>query len=296
MRLLARAEFNIGSDCFYPEERPARRACVDKFWIDETPVTNLQFAAFVHATNYQTLAELAPRPDDYPGLTDEMARPGSLVFEAPTAPINLQDPRAWWRFVFGACWRHPLGPDSSIDGLADHPVVHVAYQDALAYATWAGKSLPSEAEWEYAARGGLDSSEFAWGDEFAPNGALLANTWQGEFPVHNELLDGWERTSPVRAFPPNGFGLFDLIGNVWEWTIDRVDTPATSNTRKRCCSPTDPDYASNPIEMPSIARKVLKGGSHLCAPNYCQRYRPAARIPQAVDTSTSHVGFRCVIR
>jgi len=299
MRHLPGGEFTMGSERFYPEERPRRRVSVAGFWIDETPVTNRDFAAFIAATGYRTFAEIAPDPADYPGLPPELARAGSLVFERPRGPVDLKDFRQWWKFRFGAKWSEPLGAGSSIAELLDHPVVHIAYVDAEAYAKWAGKELPTEAEWEYAARGGLQGIEFAWGNELAPNGQMLANFWQGEFPWDNRLLDGWERTSPVRVFPPNGFGLFDMIGNVWEWTADWYSTDLPKGS---CCTPSNPrggrEYESYDPCTPDvkIGRKVLKGGSHLCAPNYCQRYRPAARYPQPIDTSTSHVGFRCIIR
>ena len=303
MRRLDGGRFRMGSERFYPEEAPVRTVRVDPFWIDEAPVTNAQFARFVEATGYITVAEVAPDPRDYPGLLPEMAQAGSLVFEKTRGPVDTSDVSQWWTFRFGADWRHPLGAESTLDALADHPVVHVAYADALAYAAWAGKALPTEAEWEYAARGGLDA-EYAWGDELAPGGAMLANYWQGLFPFANQMLDGWERTSPVRTYPANGFGLYDMIGNVWEWTSDWYALPPrnTGKAAKRggCC-----DVPANPRggrERESydarerIGRKVLKGGSHLCAENYCQRYRPAARHPQPVDSSTTHIGFRCVVR
>jgi formylglycine-generating enzyme required for sulfatase activity len=303
MRLLGGGTFTMGSERFYPEERPLRQVRVDPFWIDETPVTNRQFAAFVAATGYRTFAEIAPDPADYPGMPPEMAQPGSLVFHPTAGPVAMNDFSQWWEFSFGADWRHPTGAGSSIAGLEDHPVVHVTYQDAQAYAEWAGKALPTEAEWEYAARGGLASADYAWGDELAPGGQMLANYWQGQFPFDNQMLDGWERTSPVGSFPPNGFGLFDMIGNVWEWTSCWYSLP--QRPRKEgggCCVLPNPRGSSerdshDPCTpgLP-IGRKVLKGGSHLCAANYCQRYRPAARYPQPVDTSTSHVGFRCVVR
>jgi formylglycine-generating enzyme len=301
MRRLSDAEFTMGSERFYPEERPRRRVRVAAFWIDETPVTNREFAAFIAATGYRTFAELAPNPADYPGMPPELAKAGSLVFERPPGPVNLNDFRQWWKFRFDASWCRPLGAGSSIDELMDHPVVHIAYADAEAYAKWAGKELPTEAEWEYAARGGLAHVEFAWGNELAPGGRMLANFWQGEFPWENRMLDGWERTSPVRAFPANEYGLFDMIGNVWEWTSDWYAT-GSELAKGSCCSPSNPrggrEHESYDPCTPTlkIGRKVLKGGSHLCAPNYCQRYRPAARYPQPIDTSTSHVGFRCIIR
>lgn len=294
--------FTMGSDRFYPEERPVRHVRVDAFSIQETPVTNRQFAAFVAATGYVTFAERAPDPADYPGMPPEMARAGSLLFTKPTRPFHPQDYRAWWSFSFDTDWRRPLGPGSSIERLEDHPVVHIAYCDAEAFAEWAGLSLPTEAEWEYAARGGLDNKDYAWGDCLAPDGKMLANYWQGQFPIQNDLLDGWERTSPVGRFPANAFGLVDMIGNVWEWTADWYPESTPAKALKACCIPHNPrggdEAGSIDPCQPEIAigRKVLKGGSHLCAENYCQRYRPAARYPQPIDTSTSHIGFRCVKR
>lgn len=306
MTHIAGGRFHMGSAQFYPEEAPVREVQVDDFWIDRTPVTNHQFHAFVAATGYVTVAEIAPDPRDYPGMPPDMARPGSLVFHQPAGPVDLSDFRHWWRFEFGADWRHPLGPDSSIAGLDDHPVVQVALTDAEAYARWAGKALPTEAEFEYAARGGLAGREYAWGDELAPAGRMLANYWQGQFPHENTQEDGWLRTSPVGAFPPNGYGLHDMIGNVWEWTADwwslPAAAPATAAAKAGCCVPHNPrggpeagslDPCTPDIPIP---RKVLKGGSHLCAVNYCRRYRPAARHPQPVDSATSHIGFRCVRR
>lgn len=289
----------MGSEGFYPEERPVRRAKVGDFWIDICPVTNRDFAAFVAATGYVTLAETPPDPKDYPGLRPDQAVAGSAVFVKTEGPTDLRDPSRWWRFVRGADWRHPLGPGSSFEALMDHPVVQVAYADAAAYARWAGKSLPSEAEWEYAARAGAQGP-YAWGEALAPDGRMMANYWQGEFPWRNTLADGFERTSPVGAFPANAFGLFDMIGNVWEWTSDwyseRTVEPAAG-----CCGPPRARIATEfesyqPHAGSRFGRKVLKGGSHLCAANYCQRYRPAARHPQGVDSPTSHIGFRCVAR
>jgi formylglycine-generating enzyme len=294
--------FRMGSDQHYPEERPAHRVRVDGFWMDRTPVTNRQFRQFVVATGYVTCAEIAPDPRDYPGALPHMLNAGSLVFKPTPGAVDLRDWSQWWRFKFGAQWRHPCGPNSSLAGLDDHPVVHVAYRDAEEYARWAQKELPSEAEWEFAARGGLDAAEFAWGDEFTPGGRHMANTWQGEFPHENRKLDGYARTSPVRAFPPNGYGLYDMIGNVWEWTTDWYSAGHEPSAPRPCCPSENPrgpsvqgsyDACDPNIRIP---RKVLKGGSHLCAPNYCQRYRPAARHAQPIDTSTSHVGFRCIVR
>jgi len=273
--------FRMGSDSHYAEEAPAHSVRVDAFWIDRTPVTNRQFREFVKATGYVTSAEIAPDPRDYPGALPNMLRPGSLVFNPPKQPVDdMRDWSQWWAFKFGANWRRPSGPHSSLSGLNDHPVVHVAYSDALAYAKWAGKDLPTEAEWEFAARGGLDGSEFAWGDEFTPGGKQMANTWQGAFPNENRKLDGYDRTSPVTAFPPNGYGVYDMIGNVWEWTGDWFSARHTADTPKACCIPENPrggreadsyDACSPSVRIP---RKVVKGGSHLCAPNYCPTLSP----------------------
>jgi formylglycine-generating enzyme len=295
--------FRMGSDKHYAEEAPVHRVTVDAFWVDRAPVTNREFREFVRATGHVTFAEIAPDAKDYPGALPNMLRAGSLVFSPPKHLVgDMRDWSQWWAFKFGANWRRPYGPRSSLTGLNDHPVVHVAYSDALAYAEWAGKDLPTEAEWEFAARGGLDGTEFAWGDEFTPGGKQMANTWQGAFPRENLKLDGYQRTSPVTAFPPNGYGIYDMIGNVWEWTSDWYSAGHETDADKACCIPTNPrggrEEASYDPCQPEIVipRKVLKGGSHLCAPNYCRRYRPAARHPEPVDTSTSHVGFRCVVR
>jgi formylglycine-generating enzyme required for sulfatase activity len=294
--------FMMGSNKHYPEEAPAHRVHVDSFWIDRTPVTNRAFRAFVNATDYVTVAEQRPDPRDYPGALPHMLKAGSLVFDPPKQPVDLRDWSQWWRLKFGADWRRPYGPRSSISGLDNHPVVHIAYRDAAAYAAWTGKELPTEAEWEFAARGRLDQAEFAWGDEFTPGGRQMANTWQGLFPHENLKADGYTRTSPVTAFPPNGYGLYDMIGNVWEWTADWYAPRHPLDAAKPCCVPHNPRGASEEESFdacqPSIKipRRVLKGGSHLCAPNYCRRYRPAARHAQPVDTSTSHIGFRCVLR
>lgn len=294
--------FRMGSDTHYPEEAPAHRVTVDGFWIDIVPVTNRLFRRFVNATDYVTFAEIRPDPRDYPGALPRMLKAGSLTFRPPKNPVDLRNWANWWTFKFGANWRRPYGPYSSIGGLEDHPVVHITYRDAEAYATWAGKQLPTEAEWEFAARGGFEGAEFAWGKEFTPGNRYLANTWQGSFPHESLNLDGYERTSPVTAFPPNGYGVYDMIGNVWEWTSDWYSQQHDADAPKACCIPENPrggreeasyDHCQPQIKIP---RKVLKGGSHLCAPNYCRRYRPAARHAQPIDTSTSHLGFRCVMR
>ena len=302
MRRIPGGVFWIGSDQHYPEEAPCRQIAVDGFWIDEIPVTNRDFQLFVAATGYVTLAELAPDPAQYPAARPEMLRAGSSLFMPASGPVSLEDPFQWWRFSFDTDWRHPWGPQSTIDTLMDHPVVHIAYADADAYAQWIGKELPTEAEWEVAARGGLDRAPFAWGSDLAPGGAMMANYWQGAFPHENLLLDGYERTSPVRTFPPNHYGLYDMIGNVWEWTSDWYADGRALAGQRSCCIPHNPRGGSEPasrnLQDPGAAfgRKVLKGGSHLCAANYCQRYRPAARYAQTVDTSTSHIGFRCALR
>jgi formylglycine-generating enzyme len=288
--------FLMGSDDHYPEERPAHRVTVDGYWIDRFPVTNRQFARFVHKTRYVTLAERVPDPADYPGARPELLVAASTVFVKQDHPVDLRDPYNWWTYIPGADWRHPQGPGSSVKHRPDHPVVHVAWPDVAAYTEWAGKRIPTEAEWEYAARGGLDGAVYAWGDEFTPDGEHLANTWQGEFPLHNDRTDGYEGTSPVGSYPPNGYGLSDMIGNVWEWTSDWYAGHA--EPEHACCTVTNPrggdrEQSYDPRQRVRIPRRVMKGGSHLCAPNYCRRYRPAARMAQAIDTSTSHLGFRC---
>ena len=294
--------FRMGSDQHYADEAPAHRVSVDPFWIDATPVTNGQFREFVAATGHVTYAEIAPDPQDYPGALPFMLKAGSLVFTPPQHAVNLHDWARWWTFTFGASWRAPYGHGSTVDGLDEHPVVHVAYSDAVAYARWAGKELPTEADWECAARAGLDGAEFAWGSQFRPHGRWMANTWQGQFPHQNLAQDGYQHTSPVTAFPANAFGVYDMIGNVWEWTSDWYTQRHTPDATKPCCIPRNPrggrlqdsyDSCQPAIRIP---RKVLKGGSFLCAPNYCRRYRPAARHAQPIDTSTCHVGFRCVVR
>jgi formylglycine-generating enzyme len=301
MRLIRGREFLMGCEAGYPDEAPARRVTVGDFWIDETPITNAQFAEFIAATGYRTLAETAPDPRDYPGMLPEMAKPASAVFVRPARRMEPAHPSQWWQYVFAADWRHPQGPASGVADRMDHPVVHVAYADAEAYARWAGKSLPTEAEWEFAARGGLEGAMYAWGDELAPRGRMLANYWQGEFPWQNTLADGYEGTSPVRAYPPNGFGLYDMIGNVWEWTVDWYGAQRRPASAPCCAGPAGCAVSEQESYDPAtpnlrIGRKVLKGGSFLCAANYCQRYRPAAKFPQPVESPTSHLGFRCIIR
>ena len=294
-------EFLMGSNDFYPEERPVHEVGVDGFWMDEHQVTVAEFRRFVKATGYVTLAERAPDPAAYPDADPALLVPGSLVFQRTSGPVDLDDYRNWWAWAPGAQWRHPEGPESSLHGRERHPVTHVGYEDAEAYAAWAGKDLPTEAEWEFAARGGLEGKVFVWGDEFAPKGKMMANTWQGEFPWQNLELDGFVGTSPVKTFPPNGYGLYDMAGNVWEWTSDFFAAPANREEHS-CCTPRNPRVTSPDqsyrVDEPGahIPRRVTKGGSHLCAPNYCLRYRPAARSSEAVDTSTAHIGFRCILR
>jgi sulfatase modifying factor 1 len=295
MRFIEGGAFLMGSDHHYPEEAPARRVEVDGFWIDETPVTNAAFARFVEETDYVTFAERPPDPAQYPGMDPALAKPGSLVFTPTAGPVPLNDPLRWWRFELGANWRWPQGPDQR-KALADHPVVHVVFEDVQAYAAWTGKRLPTEAEWEFAARGGLDGAEYAWGDAFDPG---LANIWIGDFPWRNLSPDEAEFSSAVRTYPSNGYGLSDMIGNVWEWTIDEFGMPGAPV--KSCCAAKNARGASEVETIQPVGgcvripTKVMKGGSHLCAPSYCRRYRPAARHPQPIDTSTSHLGFRCVV-
>jgi formylglycine-generating enzyme required for sulfatase activity len=300
MTFIPGGTFVMGSDHHYPEEAPAHRVAVDGLWIDRDPVTNHQFALFIRKTGYVTVAERAPNPADYPGAKPELLMPSSIVFRQPPHRVDLRNHYNWWAYVPGADWRHPQGAGSSITRRPHHPVVHVAWEDVEAYSHWAGKELPTEAEWEFAARGGLDGATYAWGQEFTPEGRWMANTWQGEFPIENTAQDGYEGTSPVGSFPPNGYGLLDMIGNVWEWTADWYQTRA--QTSHACCTVDSPHDAareqSYDPQLPDvrIPRKVMKGGSHLCAPNYCRRYRPAARMPQPIDTATSHLGFRCIAR
>jgi formylglycine-generating enzyme len=298
--------FRMGSTGSYPEEGPVREVAVDSFLVDRHPVTVDEFRRFVGETGYVTLAERPLDPGDYPDADPSLLVPGSLVFRPTRGPVPLGDALAWWAYVPGASWRRPEGPESDIAGRARHPVTHVAFEDTQAYAEWADKELPTEAEWKYAARGGLDGTVFAWGDETLVDGRLMANFWQGDFPWRNTGAGGWRGTSPTGAFPPNGYGLYDATGNVWEWTVDfysprgaGVDDPGREHP---CCAPRNPRVDSPDLSFDvgnpgaQIPRRVIKGGSHLCAPTYCMRYRPAARQAEAIDTSTSHIGFRCIVR
>jgi formylglycine-generating enzyme len=279
--------FRMGSTSFYPEEAPVHTVAVAGFAIERHPVSNAQFAEFVSQTGYVTVAEQPLDPALYPGVAHADLRPGALIFRPTAGPVDLRNWRQWWDWVPGANWRHPLGPDGDIDAKPDHPVVAIAYPDALAYARWAGRRLPSEAEWEYAAKAG-STTVYPWGDDAAPDGRLMANTWQGRFPYRNNGALGWFGTSPVGTFPPNGFGLVDMIGNVWEWTTTRFSAHHRQGQAQPspCCAPVGP-------ADPTVSQ-TLKGGSHLCAPEYCHRYRAAARSPQSQDSATTHIGFRCV--
>lgn len=300
--LIPAGEFVMGSDDYYPDEGPTRGVSVGEFSIAAHPVTNGEFAVFVAKTGFVTEAEKRPDPAMYPGAATEDLVPGGLVFTMTDAPVPLNNYTNWWGWVPGADWRHPSGPDSSIDDLTDHPVVQVCHGDASAYCEWAGLELPTEAEWEYAARGGLDGAVFTWGDEDTQESAPLANTWQGKFPYENTEVDGYTLTSPVASFAPNGYGLFDMAGNVWEWTDDWYSPSHKQDDQVSCCGPSSPrggtKEGSYDPQDPGvkIARKVVKGGSHLCTPQYCYRYRPAARQPQTIETAASHMGFRPISR
>lgn len=295
--------FRMGSEAHYPDEGPVRDVRVDGFWIDRTTVTNDMFAGFVTDTGYVTVAERPLNPADFPGADPLLLKPGSMVFHMTKGPVDLRNISNWWSYVPGANWRHPEGPGSDLKGRGDHPVVHVAFEDAEAYAAWADKELPTEAEWEFAARGGLDGAEFVWGDSLTPNGKIMAKTWQGDFPWRNKAKKKLERTAPVGSYPANGYGLYDMAGNVWQWTTDWYAPAHLRKTPGSCCTldnPRGPKNAGNSLDpmQPKvrIPRKVVKGGSFLCAPSYCRRYRPAARHAQMIDTGMSHIGFRCIKR
>lgn len=289
MQFVTGGAFDMGADGFYPEERPVTTVDVRDVWVDAHPVTNAEFRRFVKDTAWVTVAERTPSPQDFPGASPEHLVPGSQVFTPTPGPVPLDDWRRWWRWQPGATWQHPEGPGSTLHGLERHPVVHVGWEDARAYAEWAGKRLPSEPEWEHAARGGLNRKTYPWGDEFLLHGREMANTWQGGFPYRRPRLFNGAGTSPVQMFPPNGFGLFDVAGNAWEWTAsDWTPTHAAGPAeagQHACCGPR---------RLTEGDRKVVKGGSHLCAPEYCHRYRPAARQGQGIRSSTNHIGFRCV--
>jgi len=292
--------YRMGSDHHYPEEAPVHRVTVSPFWIDRTQVTNDRYAAFVAATGYVTVAERPLDPAHYPGAPAINLAPGSMVFTGTPGPVDLRHLSQWWTWTPGASWQHPTGPRSTLDGLGDHPVVHVAYEDAEAYARWAGRDLPTEAEWELAARGGLDGADYTWGNEPEAPGQRLANWYHGDFPWRPEPGYGW--LMAVASFPANGFGLFDMAGNAWDWTSDWYAPRHPDDAPDACCVPSDPrggtlETSLDPHQLQfAVPRRVVKGGSFLCADSYCRRYRPAARRPQMIDTGMSHIGFRCVMR
>src|SRR6188474_915511 len=305
MKLITGGKFLMGSDKFYSEEKPVREVTVSSFYIDKFTVTNEEYKKFVDDTDYVTVAERPLNPKDYPGALPELLVPGALVFRRTNGPVDLTNYFNWWEWRPGTCWKHPAGPGTTLEGKEQHPVVHIAYEDAETYAKWGGKELPSEAEWEFAARGDLDGKSFTWGDDDVQLTDPRANTWQGEFPHQNLLIDKFEGTSPVGSFAPNGYGLHDMAGNVWEWTSDWyvATLDESANKVKTCCTTNIdprvvlPDKSYDPCQpLVKVPRKVIKGGSHLCAPNYCLRYRPAARQPQMIDTGMSHLGFRCILR
>lgn len=294
--------FQMGSDAHYQDEAPVRTAKVNGFWMAKATVTNAEFAEFVAETNYVTVAERPLKPADFPGVDPFLLKSGSMVFNMTKGPVDLTDVRHWWSYVPGACWKHPEGTGSHIEGRGDHPVVQVAYEDAQAYADWSGCELPTEAEWEYASRGGLEGAEFVWGEDLTPGGKIMAKTWQGQFPWRNKAKKNQLRTAPVGSYPANGYGLFDMAGNVWQWTTDWYVNHHPAKESGSCCTLDNPRGASQHLSYdPSqptvrIPRKVVKGGSFLCAPSYCRRYRPAARHAQMVDSGMSHIGFRCIKR
>jgi formylglycine-generating enzyme required for sulfatase activity len=300
-------EFSMGSELpgSRLNEKPVLKVTVDGFWLDEHDVTNAEFRKFTAATGYKTTAE---RPVDWeeikkqlapgtPKPADEMLRPGSLVFTPSDGPVDLREMNAWWQWTIGANWQHPEGPKSNLDGREQHPVVQVSWDDAVAYAKWAGKRLPTEAEWEFAARGGLNGKRYAWGDEFKPSGKFMTNSWTGKFPYMNTKEDGFERTSPVKSFPANGYGLYDMGGNVWNWVSDlyRPDTHARNKLEASCHNPQGPKTSYNPGHPNEPVERVTKGGSFLCHVDYCESYRPAARRGTPPDTGMSHIGFRCAL-
>ena len=279
----------------FTDAQPAHEVEVDGFWMDETEVTNAQFQKFVDATGYVTVAERKPKKEDFPGATEEMLVPGSVCFHATDRPVPLDDVRSWWSYVPGACWKHPTGRGSDLKGRENYPVIHVAYEDAEAYAKWAGKRLPTEAEWERAARGGRPGETYPWGNEFRPKGKWMANTWQGRFPERDSGEDGWKGTAPVKQYPPNPYGLYDLSGNVWEWCSDwyRPDAYEVDTKKGMIRDPRGPEDSFDP-EEPGAKKRVHRGGSFLCSDQFCARYILGTRSKGEVSTGTSHLGFRCV--
>lgn len=299
MILIPAGTFWMGSDDpRFPDAAPLHQVHLDSFWMDRTDVTNAEFDKFVAATGYVTVAEKKPDPVTMPGVPPELLVAGAVVFTKPTGPVPLDDPSQWWRYVPGANWRHPEGPSTDVRGKENHPVVDIAWEDAVAYTKWAGKRLPTEAEWEYAARGGLDRKRFVWGDEFKPGGKFMANTFQGNFPDNNTAEDGFRGTSPVGSFPPNGYGLYDMAGNVWQWCSDwyRDDyyvSLKSAGGNGVPINPKGPDRSYDPAE-PLVAKRVMKGGSYLCTDQYCGRFMPGSRGKGDPYTPLNHVGFRCV--
>ncbi len=276
------------------DAQPVHRVKVDGFWMDETEVTNAEFARFVQETGYVTTAEKDVSATEFPELTDEQRQAGSIVFASPDRPVPLTDHRQWWAWQVGADWRHPEGPESSIEGKDNYPVVQVTWDDVQAYAKWAGKRVPTEAEWEFAARGGLEDKPFVWGDDFSPGGKLMANTFQGKFPVENTIADGYKMAAPVKSFPANGYGLYDMAGNVWEWVQDWYRADAFKGLGDSVTvNPKGPDSSFDPRE-PGVPKRVHKGGSFLCSDQYCSRYMPGGRGSGDLNSSTDHLGFRLV--
>jgi formylglycine-generating enzyme required for sulfatase activity len=293
---IAPGTFTMGSDDpRTPDAAPLHQVTLDGFWMDVAPVTNEQFDKFVNETKYVTVAERKPDPKDYPGVPVEKLVAGSAVFTPPPHDVPLDDAYVWWKYVAGANWRHPEGPQGDLKGREHHPVVQICFEDAQAYAKWAGKRLPTEAEFEYAARGGLAGKPYSWGDDLKPGGKWPANIWQGRFPAENTADDGYVATSPVKAFPPNGFGLYDVGGNVWQWCSDwyRPDSYQTADPNTPVKNPKGPADSIDPAE-PGVAKRVLRGGSFLCSDRYCTRYLVGSRGKGAPDSGAVNIGIRCV--
>ncbi len=296
MALIPAGTFWMGSaEASFIDVRPVHQVRLKRFWMDKTEVTNEQFKKFVDATHYVTIAEIKPEAKDFPGAPPENLVAGAMVFAPPAQPVSLHSHYEWWRYVPGANWLHPEGPSSNLNGRWQHPVVQIAYADALAYAQWAGKRLPTEAEFEYAARGGLDRKLYSWGNELKPGGKWQANIWQGNFPSSNTAEDGYKTTAPAKSFKPNGYGLYDVTGNVWEWCSDwyRPDYYTTLAADKLVENPKGPADSFDPSE-PNTKKKVQRGGSFLCTDQYCARYLVGARGKGEVSSGCSNVGFRCV--